>query len=287
MRVVKSPKALQRLATQARQAGRRIGLVPTMGYLHAGHLSLVHEARRRVGADGLVVVSIYVNPTQFAPTEDLARYPRDFRRDSALCREAGVDVIFAPTDLYGGRATGRYSTYVVEEQLTAGMEGASRPTHFRGVTTVVAKLFNCALPDIAVFGAKDWQQAAVVQRMVENLDFPLKLIIAPTHRESDGLALSSRNKFLDPQQRAQATVLWRAQKLAQARVRQAGRGGVPVAELKAFIAALVAAESAARLDYAEFFDPKSLVPVETVVKGVHFALAVFFGSTRLIDNGRM
>ena len=287
MRVVKSPKVLQRLVTEARQGRRRIALVPTMGYLHEGHLGLVHEARRRTGPDGLVVVSIYVNPTQFAPTEDLARYPRDFKRDAALCRAAGVDIIFAPEDLYPGKSTGGFSTYVEEENLSRGMEGVSRPTHFRGVTTVVAKLFNCALPDVAVFGAKDWQQAAIIRRMVENLDFPLKLVIAPTHREPDGLALSSRNKFLTPEQRAQATVLWRAQERVRKCVRQSGGRAVPAAELKAEVVAMVGRESAARLDYVEFFDPNTLQPVDSVVRGSHFALAVFFGATRLIDNGRM
>ena len=214
MRIIRSPKAMQRQALQWRSRGLRVGFVPTMGYLHAGHLSLVHEARRRVGADGVVVVSIYVNPTQFAPTEDLAKYPRDFARDSKLCSEAGVDVIFAPTDsdMYAGREDGDYSTYVVEEGLTQGLEGASRPTHFRGVTTVVAKLFNCVLPEVSVFGAKDWQQAAVIRRMVKDLQFPIRIVVAPTTRESDGLAMSSRNRYLQPEERAQATVLWRSQK---------------------------------------------------------------------------
>ena len=182
MRIIRSPKAMQRQALLWRSRGLRVGFVPTMGYLHAGHLSLVHEARRRVGVDGVVVVSIYVNPTQFAPTEDLAKYPRDFARDSKLCREAGVDVIFAPTDsdMYAGREDGDYSTYVVEEGLTQGLEGASRPTHFRGVTTVVAKLFNCVLPEVSVFGAKDWQQAAVIRRMVKDLQFPIRIVVAPT-----------------------------------------------------------------------------------------------------------
>lgn len=277
---------MQQLARKARVAGRPIGLVPTMGYLHAGHIGLAQEARRRVGPKGLVVVSIYVNPTQFAPTEDLAKYPRDFQRDARQCRAAGVDVIFAPADLYPGKATGDYSTYVIEEQLSQGMEGASRPTHFRGVTTVVAKLFNCVLPDVAVFGAKDWQQAAVVQRMVRDLNFPLKLIIAPTRREPDGLAMSSRNRYLNPEERRQATVLWRSQQWARSRVRKT-RVGVKSSLLKAEIAARVALEPAARLDYVEFFDSVNLRPTDTVTRGTHMALAVFVGRTRLIDNGRL
>ena len=192
MRVLRSTAALQRLALRTRRAGRRIGFVPTMGGLHAGHLSLVHRARRAVGPRGLVVVSLYVNPTQFGPTEDLARYPRDFARDARLCRTAGADVLFAPTDaqMYPGRAAGRHSTWVVEEQLSPAMEGASRPGHFRGVATVVAKLFNLVQPDVAVFGAKDWQQAAIVRRTTRDLNFPVRIVVAPTVRERDGLALS-------------------------------------------------------------------------------------------------
>ena len=208
MRMTRTPAAMQRWAGRWRREGRRIGFVPTMGYLHDGHVSLMHEARRRVGPDGAVVVSIYVNPTQFAPSEDLARYPRDMAGDRRRCREAGVDMIYAPTDaaMYPGRAEGRYSTYVVEERLGQGMEGASRPTHFRGVTTVVAKLFNAVLPDVAVFGAKDWQQAAVIRRMTRDLDFPVRIVVAPTRREADGLAMSSRNVYLAPHdaRRAQA-----------------------------------------------------------------------------------
>jgi pantoate--beta-alanine ligase len=286
MRVIRSITALQSLVLQVRRAGRRIGLVPTMGYLHDGHLSLVHRARRAVGPRGLVMVSIYVNPTQFGPKEDLSRYPRDFARDARLCRAAGVDVIFAPTNrqMYPSQDGDRFSTYVVEEQLSRGMEGASRPTHFRGVATVVAKLFNIAQPDVAVFGAKDWQQAAVVRRMVRDLNFPLRLIVAPTTRERDGLALSSRNKYLTAEQRTQATVLIRAIRLARAAVLHKA---VPAARLKRDVAKLIAAQSLARLDYVEFFDPDTLTPVRAVRRGAHMALAVFFGKTRLIDNGRL
>ena len=166
---------MERLARSWKRAGVRVGLVPTMGYLHAGHLSLVQRARRLVGRRGQVVVSIYVNPTQFGPKEDLSRYPRALARDSRLCREAGVDVIFAPDDqqMYPGGSAGGFSTFVAEETLSRGMEGKSRPTHFRGVTTVVGKLFNIVQPELAVFGAKDYQQAAVVKRMARDLNFPL------------------------------------------------------------------------------------------------------------------
>jgi pantoate--beta-alanine ligase len=278
---------MQRFALAARRAGARIACVPTMGFLHEGHLSLVKRARRAVGPKGIVVLTIYVNPTQFAPHEDLAKYPRDFARDAKLCRAAGVDVIFAPADedMYPGRAEGRYSTYVVEEKLSLGMEGVSRPTHFRGVTTVVAKLFNLVLPDVAVFGAKDWQQAAIVQRMVADLNFPLRIIVAPTVRERDGLAMSSRNKYLGPEERIQATVLHRT--IQQARS-LAKVGALPAAKLKAALARFIATEAPlGKLDYVEVFDPETLQPATTARPGSHLALAVFFGKTRLIDNGRL
>jgi len=288
MRIIRSPKSMQRQALQWRGQGLRVGFVPTMGYLHAGHLSLVHEARRRVGPEGIVVVSIYVNPTQFAPTEDLAKYPRDFARDSRLCREAGVDVIFAPTDadMYSGRDEGTYTTYVVEEGLTRGLEGASRPTHFRGVTTVVAKLFNCVLPEVSVFGAKDWQQAAVIRRMVKDLQFPIRIVVAPTTRESDGLAMSSRNRYLQPDERVQATVLWRSQQWVRQEVRRSA-SAVAATTLRRGVEALIAQCPAARLDYVEFVDPNTLHPVEQVQRGTRMVMAVFVGKTRLIDNGAM
>ncbi len=285
MRIVTSAAAMQRLALRWRRTGERIGFVPTMGYLHDGHLSLVQQARRRVGQAGLVVASIYVNPTQFAPTEDLSAYPRDLDRDKALCRKAGVDVLFLPSDaeMYPGRDAGGYSTYVVEEQLAQGMEGGARPTHFRGVTTIVAKLFNLVLPDVAVFGAKDWQQAAVLRRMTRDLNFPVKFVVAPTLREQDGLAMSSRNKYLSAEERAQATILWRALKLAR-EVVLGSRAPNYADVLKSELAALIATQPAARLDYLEFFDSETLEPTTAVTRGAHLALAVFIGRTRLIDN---
>jgi pantoate--beta-alanine ligase len=286
MRIIKKIPDMQRLALRWRRMGRAIGFVPTMGYLHEGHVSLVREARHRVGKRGVVVVSIYVNPTQFAPTEDLSRYPRDFARDRRLCRDAGVDAIFFPDDaqMYPGKAKGHYSTYVVEEQLSQTMEGASRPMHFRGVTTVVAKLFNIVLPDVAVFGAKDFQQAAVIQRMTRDLYFPLKIIVAPTVREADGLALSSRNKYLTAEQRPQATALWLALEQAKATVR---RRAVAADALKRELTAQIHARPAARVDYIEFFDADTFAPVSRVTRGTHMALAVFIGNTRLIDNTRL
>jgi len=266
----------------------RVGLVPTMGYLHAGHLSLIQRARREVGRGGQVIVSIYVNPTQFGPGEDLSRYPRDLAGDLKLCRKAGADVVFAPADeeMYPRSASAPFSTYVCEETLSRGMEGASRPTHFRGVTTVVAKLFNLVRPSVAVFGAKDYQQAAIVQRMVRDLNFPLKLVVAPTHRAPDGLAMSSRNQYLSEDERAQAVVLSRALIQAQGAVRRARRP-IAATALKARIRTLLRQAPAARLDYVEFFDPETLVPVRSVARGAHMALAVFIGRTRLIDNVRL
>jgi len=286
MRIVSSVAAMQRLSLRLKRQGKRIGFVPTMGYLHEGHISLVKRARQAVSTRGLVVVSIYVNPTQFAPTEDLSRYPRDFNRDRKLCRDAGVDVIFFPKDaeMYPGKETGGYSTYVVEERLTRGMEGASRPTHFRGVTTIVAKLFNIVLPDVAVFGAKDYQQAAVLSRMVHDLNFPLKMIIAPTHREKDGLAMSSRNKYLNESQRKQALALSEAIRAARGVVKSS-RKPLHSGELKLKLKGEIESQPEARVDYIEFFDPETLESVPKVRTGVHMALAVFVGPTRLIDNG--
>lgn len=288
MRMAKSVAAMQRLALNWRAEGRRVSFVPTMGYLHAGHISLVRRARKAAGPRGIVVVSIYVNPTQFAPTEDLAAYPRDFARDQALCRNAGVDVLFHPSDaaMYPGRDTGLYSTYVAEERLSRAMEGASRPAHFRGVTTIVAKLFNIVLPDVAVFGAKDFQQAAVIQRMVRDLNFPVKIIVAPTVRERDGLAMSSRNKYLDADERRQATVLWQSIHHARARVRSSKRG-LESAALRAELRRFIETQPAARVDYIEFFNPQTLRACERVAPGAQMALAVFIGATRLIDNARL
>ena len=256
-----------------------------MGYLHDGHLSLVQRARRLVGKRGIVVASIYVNPTQFGPSEDLSAYPRDLKRDKSLCRKAGVDVLFLPSDaeMYPGQDADGYSTYIVEERLSQGMEGGTRPTHFRGVTTVVAKLFNLVLPDVAVFGAKDWQQAAIIRRMTRDLNFPVKMVVAPTRREKDGLAMSSRNKYLSAEERAQATILFRALKLAKEIV-LSSRAPNYADVLKRELAALIGTQPAARLDYVEFFDGETLQPTVAVTRGTHMALAVFIGKTRLIDN---
>ena len=287
MQIVSRAAAMQKLALQWKRAAVKIGFVPTMGYLHDGHLSLVRAARKRVGKNGKIVVSIYVNPTQFAPTEDLSKYPRDLKRDLKLCREAGVDIVFTPSDaeMYPGKAEDNYSTYVIEENLGRVMEGASRPTHFRGVTTVVAKLFNIVLPDVSVFGQKDFQQAAIIQRMTRDLNFPVKIIVAPTLRERDGLAMSSRNKYLTGDLRRQATVLWCAIQVAKFAVQKSK--SVSAADLKADLKKLAEIEPDAKLDYVEFFNPETLSPVAQVTRGTHIALAVFVGKTRLIDNSQL
>jgi pantoate--beta-alanine ligase len=282
MQTIKTVAAMQQLTAQWKGAKAAIGFVPTMGYLHAGHISLVAEARKRVGPSGRVVVSIFVNPTQFAPTEDLSKYPRDLERDSQLCQEAGVDALFVPSD--SEMYPAHYSTYVAEETLSKRMEGATRPTHFRGVTTVVAKLFNIAQPDVAVFGAKDFQQAAIVQRMVRDLNFPIEIVVAPIVREPNGLALSSRNKYLSNEQKTQALVLSKAIARARELVFQ---GPVSSATVREAVATIIATAPEARLDYAEFFDPQTLEPSAQARKGVHMALAVYVGKTRLIDNGAL
>ena len=288
MRTITTVAAMQRLAGTWRRQGIRVGFVPTMGYLHEGHISLVQRARMCVGPSGMVGVSIYVNPTQFGPKEDLSRYPRDLDRDKRLCREAGTDVLFVPTDagMYPGKEQGGYSTYVVEENLSQVMEGAARPTHFRGVTTEVAKLFNLVQPEVAVFGAKDFQQAAIIQRMVQDLNFPVRVVVAPTRRESDGLAMSSRNKYLNPAQRTQAVALSQALRQARETVRRA-RHPVPASGLKSTLQKFIQQQPEARVEYIEFFEPETLRAVAEVRPGTQMALAVFVGATRLIDNGRL
>jgi len=282
MRIIASVAAMQRLARQWRRAGRAVAFVPTMGFLHEGHASLMRRARRACGARGVVVVSIFVNPTQFAPHEDFAQYPRDPRGDAALCRQNGVDILFMPeaAEIYPPD----FSVYVTEDRLSKPMEGVTRPHHFRGVATVVAKLLNLVLPTAAIFGAKDFQQAAIVQRMARDLNFPVEIIVAPTARADDGLALSSRNKYLSAEERRQAPILFLALQTAQAAVSQ---GPVPRGKLRKKIHRLIASQPAARMDYVEFFDPGTLEPSALVKPGARMALAVWLGKTRLIDNAEL
>ena len=275
---------MQRMALAWRREGKTVGFVPTMGYLHEGHMSLIRKARQIVKPEGVVVVSIFVNPAQFGPNEDLANYPRDLQRDKDMCKEATVDVLFNPdSEQMYPTTNSTYSTWVVEETVSKGMEGASRPDHFRGVATIVTKLFNVVLPDVAVFGAKDFQQAAVVQKMVQDLNLPVKIVVAPTVREKDNLAMSSRNKYLSPEERAQAPILYRAIQKAKETLKKTP-GSVDSDKLKADLAQMIHTQQAAKVDYIEFFDPLSLEPMKELRPGCHMALAVKIGKTRLIDN---
>lgn len=275
---------MQRLALGWRREGKTIGFVPTMGYLHDGHLSLIKKARQIVKPEGVVVASVFVNPAQFAPSEDLANYPRDLQRDKEVCKGASVDVLFVPdSEQMYPSTNSKYSTWVVEEVVSKGMEGSARPTHFRGVATVVAKLFNLILPDVAIFGAKDYQQAAVVTKMVQDLNFPVKVVVAPTVREKDNLAMSSRNKYLSNEERTQAPILFKAIQKAKETLKKTP-GSVCAAKLKQELCDLIHSQPAARVDYIEFFDPLSLEPLEELRPGCHMALAAYIGKTRLIDN---
>jgi pantoate--beta-alanine ligase len=261
---------------EARRQGRRLGLVPTMGALHQGHLSLVRAAR---AACDLVAVSIFVNPLQFAPHEDFSRYPRDLERDRELLNHERVDLVFAPSaeEMYGRDN----HTYVVVEGLSDKLCGRTRPGHFRGVTTVVAKLFHIVSPDVAYFGQKDAAQAAIIRRMVRDLNFEVEIVVAPTVREADGLALSSRNSYLNPQERKAAIVLHRVLMRVQT---LADRGERRASELVRGGREVLAGEPGAKLDYLEIVDPDTLDPVEDVSRGGLVAVAAFIGKTRLIDN---
>lgn len=253
-----------------------LGFVPTMGYLHAGHVSLVERARRECAS---VAASIFVNPTQFGPGEDLEKYPRDLPRDLAMLEAAGADLVWTPTpeDIYPPG----FQTWVQVEGLTRSLEGEVRPGHFRGVTTVVAKLFNAVGPDRAYFGQKDAQQAAVIRRMAQDLDFPIEIVVCPTVREPDGLALSSRNTYLGPEERRAATVLYRALSAAQAAYEEGERSGEA---LRRVMADTVNAEPLAHLQYVSCADYDSLEELEQVRGKALLSLAVFIGKTRLIDN---
>jgi pantoate--beta-alanine ligase len=252
------------------------GLAPTMGALHEGHLSLVRRARAECDHVG---VSIFVNPAQFGPHEDLAAYPRDLERDLKLLEPLGVDVVWTPTpDIVYPPG---FQTWVTVEQVSQPLEGKHRPGHFRGVATVVAKLFNAFTPDKAYFGQKDAQQVVVIRQMARDLDFPLEIVVCPTVREPDGLALSSRNVYLDPAERKAATVLYRALSAAQA---QYDAGERDADMLRAAMSSTLATEPLAREEYVSAADPETLAELERVEKGVLLSMAVRIGKTRLIDN---
>lgn len=276
MEVIRNVQEMKSKISEVKGMGRSIGLVPTMGYLHAGHKSLIDRARKE---NNTVVVSIFVNPIQFGPNEDFERYPRDEKRDFELCRDAGCDFIFMPerSDMFNGD----FSTYVEVMGLTEGLCGASRPGHFRGVTTIVTKLFNIVKPDRAYFGQKDAQQLSVIRRMVRDLDVDIEIVGCPIVREEDGLALSSRNVYLSGDERKDALVLSRALQRAKELI---GAGFVDTMFLKGAMKSIIAEAPSSEVDYIEIVDNGTLKSVDTVEGEVLIALAVRIGKTRLIDN---
>lgn len=277
MKIFREASKLQKWCLSRKAKGAKIALVPTMGYLHEGHLSLIAAAKKK-GADE-IVVSVFVNPVQFGPNEDYATYPRDEKSDLAKCRKAGATAVFlpAPEDLY----LGHHSVYVVEEELSKGLCGARRPGHFRGVCTVVAKLFNIAQPAFAVFGQKDFQQATIIKRMVRDLNFPVEIVVSPIVREDTGLAKSSRNTYLSPEEKEMALAL--SASLAEASGRVAAKGRIPWKAERARIEKRLAA-AGLKVDYVEAVDSETLEGVKTLKPGVAVLLAAFAGKTRLIDN---
>lgn len=271
---MKVAKTIAAARSFLRRAGHPVVLVPTMGALHHGHAALIRRARRLAGKSGTVVVSTFVNPTQFGPKEDFSKYPRPVRADAAICRETGADLVFRPEpgEMYAGDA----SVFVDESRLSAGLCGARRPGHFRGVCTVVAKLFLIVRPDVAVFGQKDWQQLAIIRRLARDLDFPVRIVDHPTVREPDGLATSSRNAYLSPEERAAAPQIYAALRAAAARKS-------PAAILRAAETA-IAKIPGARLDYVHLVDSATLEPARRLTRETTLATAVFLGRARLIDN---
>jgi pantoate--beta-alanine ligase len=284
MKIIKSASAVKKLTSQLRIKNKVIGFVPTMGALHEGHLSLVKTARRK--AD-VVIVSIFVNPLQFGPKEDFKLYPRDFKRDEKLCRDAGVDYIFYPhvKELYPEN----YSTFVTEEKTSMGLEGEIRPGHFRGVMTVVLKLFNIVQPNFSVFGQKDAQQAAVIKKMVKDLNINTKIISAPTIREKDGLAMSSRNVYLNDFQRRNAPYLYKALQYAKRKI-ESGNYNRDIDFLSKQMYKLIKSRpTVTKIDYISFNDCETLEEIKTLKQinkktGILVSLAVKFGKVRLIDN---
>jgi len=269
------PELRQAVAT-ARLSGCTIGCVPTMGALHAGHVSLIEDCRKR---SDFVVVTIFVNPSQFAPQEDLSKYPRPLERDLQLCREAGANLVYVPEvpTLYPAD----FQTWVTVDELSKPLEGAFRATHFRGVTTIVLKLFNIVQPDVACFGAKDFQQQSIIRRMVLDLDLPVEVVVCPTVREPDGLALSSRNVYLSKKERAIALSLSQALALAQQRL---DAGDPEVASITQSMRAMLEAHEEIRIDYVAIVDPDSLVELSAPQPAMVALIAARVGSTRLIDN---
>jgi pantoate--beta-alanine ligase len=276
MLIFKTVAEAQSACAQLRGEGRILGLVPTMGALHEGHLSLARAAKAECD---IVAASIFVNPTQFGPNEDFSKYPRTFEQDCALLEGEGVDMIFAPTvdEMYPSGA----STFVVVEGVSDRLDGASRPGHFRGVTTVVSKLFHIICPHKAFFGQKDAAQVAVLRKMVRDLNFPLRLVVCPIVREDDGLAMSSRNRYLSERERQQALVLRRALEQVEKR---ASEGEMSSRTLMETARNVFASEPDVRIDYIAVVDPETLEDVPNVRDGALVAVAAFVGTTRLIDN---
>ncbi len=276
MQIIHEPSAVQRLCESLRSAGKSIGFVPTMGFLHEGHLSLMRRARAE---NGVAVASIFVNPTQFGQGEDFDRYPRDLEGDAVKAERVGVDLIFAPSaeSMYPKS----FRAFVEVAELTEVLCGASRPGHFRGVATVVTKLFNLVKPCRAYFGQKDYQQSVVVRRLVADLNFDIDVVVLPTVREPDGLAMSSRNARLGPEQRKAALVLQRSLRLSEARVRAGERSARAILDE---MRAMIETEPLAWIDYVALCDPETLKPVDRIESCTLAALAVRFGDTRLIDN---
>lgn len=283
MKILRTISAAQKLTTALRLNKKTIGFVPTMGYLHAGHLSLVKAARKK---SDVVFLSIFVNPLQFSPNEDLAKYPRNFKRDEKLCADAGVDYIFYPDskEMYPEG----YSTYVETEKITANLEGKIRPEHFKGVTTIVLKLINIIQPNFVVFGQKDAQQSAVIRKMILDLNVNSKIIIAPTVREDDGLAMSSRNVYLTPEQRADASYLYKALEYAKRKI-QLEKYNKDIVFLTGQMSKLIKSrKTATKIDYISFNDYETLEEIKTLKSAgkssILVSLAVRFGNVRLIDN---
>lgn len=276
MITAKTIAEVQTQVKQWKQESKTIGLVPTMGYLHEGHASLMKRAREE---NDKVVVSIFVNPIQFGPAEDLASYPRDFERDSEVCKKMGVDLIFHPSleEMYSTD----FCTYVDMDVLTEQLCGKSRPTHFRGVQTVVSKLFHIAAPNRAYFGEKDAQQLAVIRRMVRDLNFDIEIVGCPIVREEDGLAKSSRNTYLNREERQAALVL--SKSVTEAK-RLIENGETDAVRIKDKMCEIIQAEPLAKIDYVQIVDGNSLQPVDTIEGPVLGAVAVYIGKTRLIDN---
>ncbi|MCX6828600.1 MAG: pantoate--beta-alanine ligase [candidate division Zixibacteria bacterium] len=281
MEIIRDIKKMQRRARALAAAGKKIGLVPTMGFLHEGHISLIRRAKK---LSDIVITTIFVNPTQFAPNEDFGRYPRDEKGDLAKIRGAGGDIVFIPNaeNIYPED----FQTYVTAEEITKSLDGAVRPGHFRGVTTIVAKLFNITRPDVALFGMKDYQQAIVLKQMVRDLNFPIKMIIAPTKREKDGLAMSSRNKYFSPEQRKEVVCLYQALEAARKMIKVKGARNPELVrnEMKRIIKSFC---PTAQIDYIAFTDFETLKPVMKIDADCVCSLAVRLYGVRLIDNMRL